>query len=188
MADMTLTPTTPLAEYEKSFGATRLSEATGLALVSIAIPIGGEAALAQEIGRAFGLEMPDALTVSTGAGRHLLRLSADQLMMVWPDTAADPSQAVRHALGTTGYVTDQTGAWAVLDLNGPLTGAVLERISPLDHDPGSFPAGRFARTVMEHLSVVVISLGPDHMRLMSASSSAGSFLHMVETTLHYVSD
>ncbi|WP_112322995.1 sarcosine oxidase subunit gamma [Oceanibium sediminis] len=186
MAD--ITPTAPLGGHDARFGETRLTEVTDLALVSIAIPLGGEDALTSQLERAFALPLPDARTATSAKGRRLIRLSPDQLMLMWQDTDPDPARGVAAALDGTGYVTTQTGAWVALDLAGPLTLPALERVCPLALHPDSFPPGRFARTVMEHLSVVILNTGPDAMRLLSASSSAGSFLHMLETSLRNVSD
>ena len=49
--------------------------------------------------------------------------------------------------------------------------------------PDAFVEGAAARTVMEHLGVLILRTGPDAYLLLSASSSAGSFLHAVETSL-----
>ena len=40
-----------------------------------------------------------------------------------------------------------------------------------------------ARTVMEHLGVLILRTGEDDYLLLSASSSAKSFLHAVEVSL-----
>ena len=50
----------------------------------------------------------------------------------------------------------------------------------------AFGDGRVARTVMEHLGVIIHRESDGTYLLMSASSSAESFLHAVETSIKYV--
>ena len=45
-----------------------------------------------------------------------------------------------------------------------------------------------ARTSMEHLDTLIIRTAENSYHLMSASSSAGSFLHAVETSIKNVSN
>ena len=83
-----------------------------------------------------------------------------------------------------GYTTDQTDAWVVLEISGPDTMAAMERLCPLDL--ASFETGTSGRTVMEHMGAFVVKIEDNRFWLMSASSSAASFLHAVETSYHYV--
>ena len=43
-----------------------------------------------------------------------------------------------------------------------------------------------ARTVMEHMGAMIVHLSGDRFLLLSASSSAQSFLHAVELSYRYV--
>jgi sarcosine oxidase subunit gamma len=74
----------------------------------------------------------------------------------------------------------------MLRVSGPKSRIALERICPLDLHPSTFPQGRVARTLMEHLGVIILHEGPDTYLLLSARSSAGSFLHAVETSVRNV--
>ena len=67
----------------------------------------------------------------------------------------------------------------------PDTLAALERLCPLDL--ARVPTRGSGRTVMEHMGALVVRTSEDGFLLMSASSTAGSFLHALETSLHYVS-
>ena len=118
--------------------------------------------------------------------RAALAMTADQVMLVLPEDGPRPDRAVAEALGEAAYVTLQTDAWVILDLEGALARAALERLCPLDIHPDAFSVGAQARTVMEHMGAVLWRTGPDSYRLMSASSSAASFAHAVETSLDHV--
>lgn len=184
VAEITLTPR-PLLSGETVIGDTRMAERADLALVSVAIPQGGAAGVAAALKSGFGLEMPGPRMSSASGESRALMTSPDQLLLILLDDG-DPAGAVAAALNGTGYVTDQTDAWLRLELSGPLTGPALERLSMVDLSPTAFPTGAFARTVMEHMGAIALRLGEDHFLLLSASSSARSFAHGVETSLHNV--
>ena len=59
----------------------------------------------------------------------------------------------------------------------------LERICPLDLHPDAFGVDHAARTVMEHLGVLIIRTGEEAYLLLSASSSAGSFQHALHLSM-----
>ena len=179
------TPT--LGGHDQSFGDTRLAEITSLALVSIALPQGGDQAAIKALKSAFKLDLP-APGQSTASKTHrLIRTAPDQALLAFDHPAPDAEALVAKALKGTVYTTDQTGAWVTLDLSGPATHAALERICPLDLHDSAFPLNAAARTVMEHMGAIIIRTGPDSFRLMSASSSAMSFLHAIESSIRYVS-
>ena len=62
---------------------------------------------------------------------------------------------------------------------------MLERLCPLDLHESAFPVGAAQRTVMEHMGAVILREGTDEFLLLSASSSAASFLHAVKTSIRY---
>ncbi|MEL6736880.1 MAG: sarcosine oxidase subunit gamma family protein, partial [Pseudomonadota bacterium] len=154
-------------------------------LVSAAIALGKDAALEKTLKAGFGLAMPSATQSSEAGGMRALRLAPDQVMLMLPDAGVRAAEDVAAKLGHAGYVTLQTDAWMICEVSGPGARSALERLCPLDLDPQAFGPGQFARTVMEHMSAVILRTGADSYVLMSASSSAGSFAHAVETSLAY---
>ena len=186
MADFALEPRAPLGGYAETLGRVTLAEATGLALVSAAVPNGGDEAFAAALAEGLGATRPAAGDSVAGDryGARLLGMQPDQLFILFE--APDPDRAaetVADALGPAAYVTDQSDSWAMLRIAGAGVRAALERICMLDLDDAAFPEGRVARTVMEHLAVIVLRDGPDSFLLMSPRSSAGSFLHAVEVSV-----
>ncbi len=186
MAEFALTARTPLGGYEKSFGAVTLAEVSGLSLVSAAVPQGGDAAFAAALAAGLGAARPAPGDSAAGEryGARLLGMQPDQLLILF--AAPDPDRAagtVAEALGPDAYVTDQSDSWAMLRIAGAGARAALERICMLDLDDAAFPEGRVARTVMEHLAVIILRDGPDSFLLMSPRSSARSFLHAVELSI-----
>lgn len=187
MAKITLTAAPLLGGYDETKGATRLRERDDLAMVSLAMPLRGKSALTKAIKAGFGLSMPSPVKTSGTDETRLMQTTADQFMLIFPHATPDAAAHVAGKLNGTAYVTEQTDAWARLELSGPGALAALERLCPLDLHDSAFPIGASGRTTMEHMSAVIIRTGPDSYLLLSASSSGMSFLHALETSLAYTS-
>lgn len=187
---LNLTATTPLEGYSRSFGDTLLAEAQGLALVSLACPLQGQAALEKALsGAGFACPAPGASTLSSGGdldGR-LIWTAPDQMLLAFAHETPDAAATVAARTGQAAYLTDQTDNWCALTIDGPIARAALERMCSLDLHKDAFALNAAARTVMEHLGVLIVRTGADAFLLLSASSSAGSFLHAVETSVQNVS-
>jgi sarcosine oxidase subunit gamma len=187
VSDLTLTAAPALGGYRADFGPVTLEERPATAIASIAWPLGGAAALEQALRAGFGAAVPapGASTRSADGGTRFLWMAPDLVFAVFEHDAPDAARLVAARLDTA-YLTDQTDAWVALRIAGPAVRAALERICPLDLHPAAFPEGRAARTVMEHLAVIILREGPDAFLLLSARSSADSFLHAVETSIRNV--
>ncbi|MEM6826269.1 MAG: sarcosine oxidase subunit gamma [Pseudomonadota bacterium] len=186
MGEIQLTPLSPLGGADIKLGANQIRERTDLALVSIAVPLGGEETLAAALSSGWGLALPSPTVSTINEEICALRLTPDQIMLAFPDPAADADKTVGRVLAGTGYTSLQTDAWVILEISGPDTRGALERLCPIDIHETAFPTNAAARTTMEHMSAILIRLGMDRFMLMSASSSARSFLHAVETSFRFV--
>ena len=184
MADITLTAAPFLDGANIEIHGNRIVERDDLALVSIAIPLNREAELASALNAGWSLSLPQPTQSTTAKDARAIRMTPDQIMLAFPHATPDAERHVQSKLKGAGYTTEQTDAWIVLEVSGPNTMAALERLCPLDL--ASFDAGTSGRTVMEHMGAMVVKLGDDQFLLMSASSSARSFLHAVETSYAYV--
>ena len=191
MSEPALAPRSSLGGYQRMVGTVAIAEVAGLALVSAAVPQGGDAAFSAALAEGFGAARP-APGDSTRGDRlaaRVLGMQPDQLFILFE--APDPDRAtetVAAALGSAAYLTDQSDSWAMLRVSGTGVRAALERICSLDLADEAFPEGRVARTVMEHLAVIVLRDGGDSFLLMSPRSSARSFLGAVELSAENVSD
>ena len=185
MAEMTLTAA-PVLGTDLTIGGNRIVERPDLALVSAAVPLGGDAAFAAALKKGWGLKMPGPKLSEVSGETRAIRTTGDQIMLIFPHATPDGERVVQGRFAGAAYTTDQTDVWLVLELSGPDTLAALERLCPLDLDAAAFPVGAAARTVMEHMGGLIVRLGPDRFWLMSASSSARSFLHAVELSYRYV--
>jgi len=186
--ELNLTASSPLGGLEMQYAGVLLSEITDLALVSIAIPLGGRAALEREMAVRFNVGLPACgqSTVTTDGMYQFLGMQIDQLFALFEYSCNDAVSIISNELGKTAYYTDQTDSWAMLRIAGPMTRMALERICPLDLHPDRFSQGSVARTTMEHLAVIILRTDQDSFTLMSPRSSASSFLHAVETSIENV--
>nr|WP_303626540.1 sarcosine oxidase subunit gamma [Roseovarius sp. M141] len=178
-----------MAGYDRSFGDIKLSAPKDLAIVSIALPLGGEEAAKAAINSAFGIPLPEvgmsAATQDQSAA--IMRLAVDQAFVLFPSPTPDAEPQIAAKLNGAAYTTDQTDAWCALEISGPGARRALERICPVDLHPDAFVQNAIARTVMEHMGAIVARTGADTYLLLSASSSAKSFLHAVELSVQNVS-
>lgn len=185
MPEFTLTAKPALGAYDRTFDGVRLRELVDLALVSIALPRGGEAAAEQAIEAAFqaGLPVPGKSVLSRDGSQRLLRLGREQLFVLFARDTPDAETCIANRLNGAAYITDQSDVWVGLEMSGANARRALERICPIDLHPTAFAQGSVARTAMEHLGTMIVHSEPDTFVLMSARSSAGSFLHAVETSI-----
>lgn len=189
MPDFTLTAAPPLAGTDRDFGDIHLTAPKDLAIVSIALPVGGEDAAKAAIKTAFGTPLPEVgqSSVADDKSTAIMRLGADQAFVLFPRPTPDAEPFIAGKLKGAAYTTDQTDAWCALQISGAGARRALERICPVDLHPDAFPVNAIARTIMEHMGAIVARTGDDTYLLLSASSSAKSFLHAVEVSAQNVS-
>ena len=181
-----LAPLSPLDGYAAEFNGARLAEVTGLAIVSLAVSRGMEATLAARLKKTYRLALPAPGGSAVSGERRLIWMAPDQFLLIFPQVGSDPVGEVRKAIGDGAWLTDQSDSYCLLRLEGARSREVLERICPLDLHPGAFALGAASRTAMEHLGVLLIREKADQYLAMSARSSAPSFLHAVETSIHNI--
>ena len=186
MADLILTPETPLGGLRHETGGVAIVEITDRAIVSVAVPLGGRERLNGALTSAYGVGLPDIGTSMRSDATVLLGLQTDLVFLVFDRPERRPDLAVREKIGDAGHVTDQSDAWVALQVCGPKARATLERICPLDLHSGIFTEGTVARTVMEHLGVIIHRDGADSFLMLSARSSAESFARAVVTSAQNV--
>ena len=187
MADFTLTSEPPLAGTDMRLAGVRLWAPADLAVVSIALPLGQEAAAGGAIETAYGAALPEiGKSVVAAEETRLVRLAPDLVFAVFRRATPDAEHHVAERLQGAAYSTDQTDIWVALALSGAGARRGLERICPIDLHPDAFALNDAARTVMEHLGVLILRIGADEYLLLSAASSAHSFLHALETSLRNI--
>lgn len=201
MAEHLLNAQSALGGYSTTYSDTCLKEIDKLQIVSLAVPENGLADLNTALQLLWNVSFPGAgeclrpnsvaieeQTVSAS----LLGLQADQCLVVIEnndnsDDLSDQHAAMRFlqsTLADKAYLTEQSDSLAVLEMQGSLTLPALERICMLDLY--QFDSSSVARTLMEHLSVIIEFPAKDCVRLYAPRSMADDFLHAVETSLVHV--
>ena len=187
MANLTLVSVAPLHHFSKGFGDTEVRELTDLDIVSLAVSTNAKASLDTLLQKKIGLSFPSVGTVQrNGDDIALLGLQLDQCFMVTPSQQMSPVAAVATITESAAYLTDQSDSWAILELQGPSAVRALERICPIDLSSAQFGENSVARTVMEHISVIIERPAEHTYRLYSPRSSSNSFLHAVTVSLENV--
>ena len=188
MANISLKPRALLDNFDHNFGSVRLRELPSMAIVSMAVPQGDEAKCEAAITKVWECDAPDngRYSNSSDGKSRIMRTQPDQYFALFDHDGDDARNTVHGATGGSFWTTEQTDAWCVLEISGPQSREALARICPLDLHKDVFGADHFGRTSMEHLGAFVLRTGEDEFILMSARSSAKSFLHAVETSIKNV--
>ena len=109
--------------------------------------------------------------------------------MFFNDEVRNPLDAANDLLGKVisdqVAMTNQSDAWLILALTGPLVFRTLERICPIDCRSLAMPIGSAARTMIDNLGTIIFrrpndSNGSPCFWLISARSTAASFLHVIK--------
>lgn len=187
MGEFNLKPEPFLGGYERDFGSISIKELNQQAVVSFAIPNGGETKAKKTLEKLFGVSCPKVgeSELSKDGSLRLMRLGPDQLFCLisdQPDTHA-AYRDIDQKLSQDIYTTDQSDVWVCLEVSGPQTLKVMERICPIDLHPDHFKINSVAQTTMEHLGTIILRSAKNTYVLLSASSSANSFLHTLETSI-----
>lgn len=180
-----LQPTRPLNGFDHTWGETRLYEPAQASLLSLAVPKGADADFTLFLKQQWNLELPTVGRFHAEGETCLLRLAEDQCFLQLPFSENPISAQLGEAAEGKAYLTDQSDGWAQLILEGPGALATLERLCMIDLHPEVFAVGCLARTLMEHLNVLIYRHEDEAYTLMSARSSAASFLHAVTTSLDH---
>ena len=188
MPDNGLAARTPLGGFKFEADTISIVEITERGIVSVATPKAGDQMLAQTVAAEFSAALP-APGKSTGSSKlnaRILGLAADQFFIVFDDPHNDEPARIIGALSQSAYLTDQSDTWVSLRVSGPASRDALERICPIDLHDESFSVGGVARTAMEHLDTIIYREDDQSFVLMSAVSSARSFLHAVQTSANNI--
>ena len=78
-------------------------------------------------------------------------------------------------------VTDQSDAWAVVEISGAGCEDVLARLVPVDLRASVFEKNHVAKTMLAHMSVTVVRTGADSFEIMAMRSMAKTLVHDLET-------
>jgi len=150
-------------------GGLRLTTAAWTPIWSIA-PFRGQAATVSDaLMQAHGLRFPAPGALHEHGGARIAWSGLDQAFLI----GAIPEAALaRHAA-----LTDQSDAWVQLILDGPVVRDVLARLVPIDLTPAACPPGSARRTLLGHMSTLIVYPGADRFELFVYRSMTATALH-----------
>lgn len=104
-------------------------------------------------------------------------LELDRLRLVWAgrDLAFAFGDPLPKGLGAHAALSDHSDGWAGLSLRGAGAEALLARRLPFDLRNMAAPGS--ARSMLEHMPVLVLRLGEEEFELWVSRSMAGSLAH-----------
>jgi sarcosine oxidase subunit gamma len=166
-----LIPKPPLEGLDLTLAGVRLRACPMAPIFSIAPFRGARAAFDAALDQAYGLRFPDPCESTGDARVRLIWTGRDQAFLCGavPDPGLYPFAAI----------TDQSDGWAVLELAGPQSAAVLARLTPFDLRLRSFGAGRTARTALQHMICVLLRVEQDVFRIFVMRSMAKTAAHEI---------
>ncbi|SMX47586.1 sarcosine oxidase subunit gamma [Maliponia aquimaris] len=151
-------------------GGVTLSEVDPGRLTAL-MPFKGQAeALSAALTAAHGVALPAPGRVVEGEGVLCGWTGRGQVFLAGP--------APDEGLARFASVTDQSDAWAVVELSGAGIEDVLARLVPIDLRPAAFSEGSAARTLCQHMTVTVWRVGPG-LRVMGFRSMARTLAHEI---------
>lgn len=159
-------------------GGLRLTEVTPGRMTSLAPYRDREAALSEAMQAAHGMAWPKSGRITGREGARAMWFGRNMAMLIGPDP--DDGLAAHAAL------TDQTDAWAVLQLAGKGAVEALARLCPLDLRDAVFKRGHTARTDVAHMAGSVSRIGAQDWQIMVFRSMATTLVHEVETAMRRV--
>ena len=83
-------------------------------------------------------------------------------------------------------LTDQSDAWAVVRLEGATAEEVLARLVPLDLSPETFKQGHAARTLLQHMTVILTRTGANSFEIMAFRSMGRTLVHDLDQAMRSV--
>ena len=133
----------------------------------------------------FNIDVPivGQSTVSDIKNARLLGLQKDQLFLIFDYFEVDPLAELPRDLLNCVYLTDQTDSWVMLTLSGQSARIMLQEACPIDFHSTSFKQDAVCRTIMEHISVIILCESWNRFLILTPRSTSKSFLEFVKTSL-----
>ena len=182
MAKQVLKIESPLNGYSKTINKLTIEEYQFDNLISLAIPFNSERKCKLNFKKSLGESMPHIeKSVVNKSGVLGFRIGLD-LLLVCNSTNSSFSRRTVPLLKQVFYITDQTGGWCGIRVQGERVIEMLERICPLNLSIKIFAIGDVKRTIMDHLNVIIFREKENKFILFSPSSSTGSFIKSIETS------
>lgn len=161
-----------------TIGTLSVSEVESTSLTSLAPFKGQSIALGKALKAAHGVEAPAPGHTAHSGDTRVLWFGQDMLLLMGPDPDA---KLAKHAA-----LTDQSDAWAVVELSGDGASDVMARLTPLDLRARQFSTGQTARTEVQHMMASVTRMGPEAWMIMVFRGFAETLVHDLRVAMETV--
>ncbi|MFN3292332.1 MAG: sarcosine oxidase subunit gamma [Gemmobacter sp.] len=155
-------------------GGAELAEWLPGRMTSVA-PFAGQELAANRALAALDLVFPAPNAMATAGDACIVWTGRGQAFLIG---AAPPA-----GLAEAAALTDQSDGWAALRLAGPAAADVLARLVPLDLSAPAFPPGTAARSLLGHMSVVLMRPEPQTWQLLVFRSMARTAVHELQAAM-----
>ena len=146
----------------------------------IALGPGQEAGIRSALA-SMGATLPEMGRFTEADGLLLARTAPFQILAM-REGAEAPLMAELAPLGANTGLIDLSDARIAVRLSGPNARDQLAQLVPLDLHHSKFQPGSCAQTIMAHMSVLLLQLGPELYEVQCARSYEASFLRAFELT------
>ncbi len=159
-------------------GGMRLAEVDLGPLTSIAPYRGKTRDLSKRLKAAHGLEWPAPGQSHNAPTGNIIWFGREMALLVGLPPA--------EGLETCAALTDQSDAWACVELSGARCEDVLARLVPVDLRVPHFPQGATARTLLGHMNASITRIAPDGFHILVFRSMAGTLWHELQSAMESV--
>jgi heterotetrameric sarcosine oxidase gamma subunit len=148
-----------------------------LGTITSVAPFAGQAsAVSKALEKAVGCALPPVGAFSSKGETRIAWSGLDQYFVMGPGPVSIPGAAL----------TDQSDAWASVRVAGAGSRDVLSRLVPIDLRPNVFEVGHAARTMLGHMSCLLMRVESDGYVLLVFRSMAASAAHDLDRAMRMV--
>ena len=176
-----LKPSSPLDGFAINADGIKCLYVKGYAIASLATRKGMQKRLNADMKAGFHASLPAPTRAVEIAKGHIIAAARDQVFICQKTAPEQLLAAAQKHCGTSASITDQSDAWARLEISGRFCAPVMERLCAIDTGGATFPPLSVARTAIDHISTIIMRLPArtDHFVLLTPHSSAASCAHSI---------
>ena len=176
-----LKPSSPLDGFAINANGIKCLYVGGYAIASLATRKGMETRLNADINSGFHASLPAPTRAVEIANGHIIAAARDQVFICQKTAPEQLLATAQKHCGTSASITDQSDAWARLEITGKTCAPLMERLCAIDTSRDAFPPLSVARTAIDHISTIIMRLPArtDHFVLLTPHSSAASCAHSI---------
>ncbi|MEM8732087.1 MAG: sarcosine oxidase subunit gamma [Pseudomonadota bacterium] len=161
---------------EAVVGSVTLRERMDIALASVALR--ADAARPAP----FGLTLPEPGFFAESESANAIWMAPGHWLIEGPGRAELDFAAEVESAAPGCSVTEQTDGWVILDLEGPEGDLEQLRERLVNLPAETLSPGKATRSLVHHMSVLLIRRSPDRLSVMGMRSMAGSLWHALHGT------